>query len=223
MACLIFLLLISCHKTNEFKAFIDEGLLESKDTNFETITNSSYYIEKYQLNADEINNIGCWYINNTIDKEYIENGGLGISVTFFPNRIFRAYKDHAELNNIQYVFGEWKIDNKKLLIKLKAKAIRSAQNDWEFQNLSNQVFYKVLSIEKYKIAVINSKPYDFSEIPQNIIVFFEINKKDLPRSRLLFDTLGDPPGDISINSKYGQILSSASFNAEYLTKMIEVW
>jgi len=96
-------------------------------------------------------------------------------------------------------------------------------NTWDFETTSNHNYCKILKIKKYNSAVINSEAYDFTSVPQNINKYFEINEKDLPRYRLLFDTLGNPPGDLSADSKYEQIFSSVSFDKDYLKQLIEVW
>ena len=220
---LLSLTLNGCNTTNIYQTYIDTGLLESANINFNIINNSSFFIKKYNLNQDEISNIGSWHIDTCVNKNYIKNGGLGINVSFFPNRIFRAYKDYAKVNNTQYIFGEWKIEKKKLMIKLNTKAVILADSDWYFESLPNEKFYIIMNINKYYYAAINREPYNFSNIPQKEKDFFEINDQDLPRSRLLFDTLGNPPGDLSKNSKYDLIFSTFSFNNEYLKQLIKVW
>jgi len=213
----------SCSNNNNYQSLINEGLIESVNINFASVNNSSYYIEKYKLNKDEVTNIGNWYINQFINNDYVENGGLGISVSFFPNRIFKAYRDNAKVNDIQYIFGQWKIDNSRLFIKLVTRAIVSTNNELVFSTLKNQEYYEIMKINKYKNAVINSTAYNFDNIPKEIIDYFSINKKELPRSRLLFDTLGDPPGDLTEGSRYEQLFNDESMSIESLQELIDVW
>jgi len=175
----VFITFTCCTSKNIYKKYIDEYLLESTRTGFKSIENSNYFINKYQLNKDEINNIGCWYINTFVDSKYIENGGFGITVTYFPNRMFRAYKDYAETDDIQYIFGEWKIENKQLQIKLRTRAIKNGKFTWKFETKSNQEYYKILNITKYNYAVINRESYDFTIVPKDLREYFRVNEKDL--------------------------------------------
>lgn len=220
----------SCTEKNaEIQQLIDEGIFESTNATFKTIDGSGEYIQKYKLTDDEIKIIGAWgfdiYTKSILRDDY----GPGIGIIFLPNRLFYILKNGSNVNGIKYIIGEWKIENKLLLVKFNSrivsvKTIQSKEEgNFTIEKKDSLRYYEIFKIPDYQLAYVNDNSFYWNTIPIDILKYYDINLEDKPRFRILFDTLGTPPGDISINSYWGNILFNRINNDTYFLKIVEIW
>jgi hypothetical protein len=227
--CLVF----SCTRTvspDELERLIKESVVEGKEESFTNIPGSEEYIKNFSLNEDEIKIIGSWGFEGILCKIPKDNKyGPGIGITFYPNRSFRVYKNNRDNGQIKSTYGEWKIANKKLLVKFEAKLVIVAQlakNNYEKYNIeyyNDEKYYPIFQIPAYERAFYNTEAFRWNALPRMMRTFFEILLEDGPRSRLLFDPLGDPPGNIRPNSKYGKLLLNPQKTKEYYVDLLDIW
>ena len=197
------------------------GELEKPDLNLAKFKDGQIYIDKYQLSIDEINQVGIWFVYKNLTAD--ENIGPGIGITFFPNRIFKTYRANTEVGKTEYTFGMWEVKNKVLYIKPVKRAIKLGDYKYKFESLDTKKFYPIVSLEQFTNAFINQRSYTFASFPQKILDFYSYHDNDLVRFRFLWDTLGDPPGDLSPDSKNGRAFQIQTLEDTYLEKLVEVW
>jgi hypothetical protein len=211
-------------------AYANRGVIEAIEETFRNCEGSDLYINKYQLNEEEINMLGNWGFDGLVcpfppERKY----GPGLAITFYPNRYFRIYKENENVGQIRYIVGEWKVDNYKLQLMFIAKiiindlSIKDKYARYTVDYLGDNTFYTIFSVPAYKIAYVNDIPFDWSELPSNLLFLLDFRNDDAPRSRLLFDTLGDPPGNIQPDSKYGKLLLEPKKSKEYFIDLLDVW
>ena len=221
---LVLLLSQLSYSENTISRLIDEGVLESTNQCFSNIDGSSLLIQKYSLNEYEQSIIGVWpldiYSHSLTDDDY----GPGISITFLPNRLFYASQLHNGSLS-QKVVGEWKVVDINLQIRFIGKAIYTKGTSYfqSFKFKRNLAFYTIFNIPDYEQAFLNEQPYNWTTIPRDILLFYSINHEDKPRFRILFDTLGTPPGDISVGSRLSNLLLNRRNTVSYYLEIIDVW
>lgn len=220
---------ICAEKNDQVQLLVDEGVFENSKISFANIEGASVFIDKYSLNTDEIKLIGCWGLDIYTERLERDDYGPGIVIKFLPNRLFCIVKSNVRSNRIKYVLGEWKVEHKKLMLKFVARAILrdgcigDDVSDYYLEKDANQEYFHVFTVPNYSVAFVNDRAFTWSGIPLSIINFYGINLEDKPRYRLLFDTLGTPPGDLTNTSPLGLLLLERAEKDEYLLRMIEVW
>ena len=227
----IIICLISCSVFSyDLEELISECFLDGIDESFRNVRGSDNYINKFELTEDEITMLGLWGFDSIVAKIPKERKyGAGIGITFYPNRYFKVWKDDAVNGQIRSTFGTWKVVNKTLYVRFEAKLIivdRRAPNDYDKYNVEyceDTNYYPIFNIPRYEKAYYNLEAFKWTAIPVRIRDFFEILVEDGPRSRLLFDTLGDPPGNIQPDSKFGRLLLNPQKTKEYYVDLLEVW
>jgi len=209
----------------------NEGIVESVERSFRICEGSENYINKYLLDEDEINIIGFWTFDGIIcphpkNREY----GPGISIIFYPNRYFQIYKEGENKDQIKNIVGQWKVFDKKLQVMFIAKIIindlttSDKYNRYKVIYINNNTYYTIFTIPNYSIAYVNTKPFDWGNLPSSLLLSLDFKNNDSPRSRLLFDPLGNPPGNITENSTYGNLLLNPRKNdKKYLIDLMDVW
>lgn len=233
---LYLILFVSCVKSYSYdevflKECTDLRIIESVTVSFENFDGSSRFLQKFSLHEEELKMIGIWGFDNFINK-YPENReyGPGISITFYPNRCFHIYKENTGIGQIKHILGEWKAEGRRLYIRFIAKLIiinETGLNKYEkyrSEYLNDNTFYSIFTIPDYKIAYSNDKAFDWGEIPSRLMAYFDFKNDDKPRSRLLLDPLGIPPGDLREGKGIGDFLFSPFiYDEKYLIDLTDIW
>ncbi|MDR0315763.1 MAG: hypothetical protein LBH97_02560 [Treponema sp.] len=215
---------------DELERSIKLGAVEGLNKDFRNVDGSENYIRTFSLNDDEIKMLGSWGFDGIVcktpkDRKY----GPGIGIKFFLNRYFRIQKEDQNNGQIKWTYGKWKVENKMLLVKFEARLVII---DWQSKSISEKCkieyyedenYYPIFEIPEYEKAYYNTEAFKWDILPPRMRSFYGILLEDAPRSRLLFDTLGDPPGDIRPDSKYGRVLLNPQKSDEYYLALTEVW
>lgn len=201
---------------------VNERIIERTSQSFTTVPGSLRFIEKFKLNEKEIELIGIWGFDGVINKvSRIREYGPGISITFYPNRYFCIYREFENQGQIKQIIGKWKVENGNLLIRLKARIIivnskgDSVYTKNKVEYCDSFKYYQIFTVPTYDIIFVNTQPFDWGEIPLNLRNYYEIPNNDKPRSRLLFDSLGTPPGNIQEGSCLGDLLYNPEISDRY--------
>jgi hypothetical protein len=201
----------------------EQRILDSINVSFNNFEGSDRFINKFSLSKDELDIIGIWgfdgiFCKTPPDRQY----GPGLTITFYPNRYFCIYREDKSIGKIKEIFGEWRVIDKNLQIKFRAKLI-IAENLYDIEYFNNNLYYTIFSVPNYEIAYVNKTPFDWSGVSSDVLSFFEFGSKDSPRSRLLLDPLGDPPGDLKEGAQLGDTLFYPSMSKDYLIKLMNIW
>jgi len=214
----------------ELEELANDRFLDGITINFKNFPGSNNYIDKFNLTEDELTMIGIWAFDGIVcrapaNRKY----GPGVGISFYPNRYLKIEREDRDNGDIRSIYGEWKVENKVLLIKLKVKLIIENKKEkieylkYKVEYSSDENFYPVFKIPQYLYAYYNLEPFDWSLLPSQSKQFFEFQNDDAPRSRLLFDSLGDPPGNVQPDSEYGKILLYPQMSIEYFVDLLQVW
>jgi hypothetical protein len=210
--------------------FADGRALDSIEVDFKNFPGSDEYIRKFNLSEDEIIMLGGWGFDSFVAKTPPARiYGPGIVITFYPNRYFRIYNENRDNGEIRSSYGEWKVIDKLLFLKFTSKLViidEKAPNMYDryiVEYFDDDNYYPIFRIPKYEYAYYNLTVFDWKYFPQRTLDFFEFKNNDAPRSRLLLDTLADPPGNIQADSKYGRLLLNPQKTKEYYIDLLGVW
>jgi|GEM_PF-2448865 len=221
--------LLNAYTSEELVELVSEAIIEPIEKSFSTITGSEKFIKQFLLNRKEQDMVGIWGFNGIVTAPK-EGDGAGTSICFLPNRYFYVYKGSSnELGYVKYIVGYWKVEDSILMIQFlcRLKTLNSQSENlkdrYSIEYMNNCVYYSIFVVPEYKKYYINTKSFDWSAIPKKVCEFYQIKYNDSPRGRLLFDTLGVPPGDLRIGSRWGNFLLNPQRNDEYILELVNVW
>jgi hypothetical protein len=224
-------ILLSKYTPEELANFSFNAIIEPVKDTFSTIEGSEEFIEKFTLNSYEQEIIGKWGFTIIFAEprkgKYGPGGG---TITFFPNRYFVILKRWPpEVNTLQNIVGRWKVEDDKLMVqficRLRTVDHQSRNNNEQLsvEYRKDDTYYPIYNVQKYERYYINNKPFNWKEVPREVRQFYEIKRNDSRRSRLLFDTLGTPPGDLRKESTLGNFLLNPEETNEYILQLIDKW
>ena len=221
--------LLNAYTSEELVELVSEAIIEPIEKSFSTITGSEKFIKQFLLNRKEQDMVGIWGFNGIVTAPK-EGDGPGTSICFLPNRCFYIYKGSSnELGYIKYIVGYWKVENNILMIRFLCRLrilntrTENQKDRYSIEYMNDCAYYPIFVVPEYKKYYINAKPFDWSAIPKKVREFYQIRYNDSPRGRLLFDTLGVPPGDLRPESQWGKFLLNPQRNDEYILKLVNVW
>jgi len=102
-------------------------------------------------------------------------------------------------------------------------ALKSETGIYGYKYYKTPKYYRIMHIPVYDKAYINKAAYSFRFIPSKVRKFFDYEDNDAIRYRMLWDTLGDPPGDLSQNAKNGRVFRVDSIAEKLFEEMICIW
>jgi hypothetical protein len=229
--CILFTVSVFSDTNEALQELMDEGIIEGIDKSFRTIPGSNVFVETFSLNDQEVDLIGIWVFDGVINESPRNRQyGPGISISLYPNRLFSIQRERADLGQIRKIVGMWRVKNNVLQVRFIAKLVvinthwnTDISELFQVQYMDSHIFYSIFNVPQYETVYCNKNAFNWDEIPETILSFYEFSRKDAPRSRLLFDTLGNPPGDLTKEGKQGAILLNPVITDEYLIRLAYVW
>jgi hypothetical protein len=107
-----------------------------------------------------------------------------IVLLFFP--FFLSCRDEIDDLLSAYTSQEIAMLISEAIIEPQAKDIN---DKYSIEYLDDCTYYSIFTVPEYKKYYINTKPFDWTTIPEKTCEFYQIKQNDSPRGRLLFDTL----------------------------------
>jgi hypothetical protein len=221
--------LLNTYTAQDIIEFIGEAIIEPIEKTFSKISGSENFMRQFSLNSDEQKMIGIWGFNGIVTSPK-GGDGPGTSICFLPNRYFYVYKgSRNDIGYIKYIVGYWKVESSMLMVRficrlkiLEAQS-KNINEKYSIEYMDDYTYYSIFTVPEYKGYYINRKPFDWTIIPEEICEFYQIKNNDSPRGRLLFDTLGVPPGDLREAGSLGKFLLNPRITDEYILELIDVW
>jgi hypothetical protein len=167
--------------------------LDSRERVFSNLPGSEEFIKEFQLNPLEVEMIGDWYKFGSTrrnDNEY----GAGISITFFPNRVFTARSQNSihEMGVLKsqeeiIKMGYWKVERGELMIQFKQMYVNTvypAVMTGKTQKYETP-YYGIWRPSLYEEGAVQKTLFYYHHIPENIRVLYDIDLIDHNRQRYL--------------------------------------
>jgi hypothetical protein len=198
-------------------------MFEQRDKTFLKYDRANEFVSKYKLSNNEIEIIGSWYVNDIDYKHNDKDYGLGIGITFYPNRIVEIYQHHTESQMPSYIFGEWKVKNKKLYVKLSKCFIGNINREYRIVK-TNETKYKCISNKlNYPVCYVNDEPYLMTAFTREEKEEYNICILDQPRYRVIEAELDTRLDKIMLNNNVVDILLNQSIekNDNYYLELIK--
>lgn len=177
----------------ELDRMVTYGEVESLDVTFRRIEHSKEFIDNFKLTELEIEMIGYWTNNYTVN---IAQTGLKVSIlgiNIYPNRITKisllyeenGLRKHADL------FALWKMETKNFLIKplklLIADSDRSIFNIASIVDMDSSKYYSVGYVGVFEKAYALRNQFDFSVLNTYLSGLPFTLGKDSLRYRILYE------------------------------------
>jgi hypothetical protein len=189
---------IGCGNEREMESKIAKALseydAEKRDSVFSALKGADAFIQKFNLSADEIEMVGDWYTSLFIMNPKEDEKGIGIAVSFLPNRIFIAHgqitikdeKGNYQGNIEFHKIGNWKAEKREVFIQpvyvISLKFYPDIKN-YDSKEKLDVGYYPIWKISLYEQAAVQRAPFSYNKIPRGIRKACQINDKDFLRAR----------------------------------------
>lgn len=184
---------------------------------------SSLYIKKFNLTEKDIQLIGGWYVY-TLDNNYSDvHDGPGIGISFLPNRKLVVFQNgYNRQKQDYYLAGNWKIIENEVYCNIEYRIQGYNPEGIEKLNFNNN-FIKIFTLEDYKFAYVNKKPFEFNNFDEKIKKYLLIDDIDRPRFRTTQDEVGSYWDYMDNDYELGNFLLNKKIESkENVLKMIKL-
>jgi hypothetical protein len=163
--------------------------VERRDSVFSNMKGAASFIRQYNLSSEEVEVVGEWYSYRLGQKK--EGRGIGVSISFLPNRVFMAYDNKSyedKDGKILYTckIGYWKVENKVLLIKfirMYANPYLAPLGTYNEKKKLETPYYPIWKVDLYEQAAVQKEKFYYNKIPRNVRNAYRIDVKDFIRGR----------------------------------------
>ncbi len=144
--------------------------VESLDKSFTSIAHADEFIEKFELNEEELKLVGNWFLNDFIEEnKRVKN--TYFTVKFLPNRILELHIPNR-LNNRISIFCFWRVSKNSVEIRpLYLLEIKEEKGVVEIANgimINNSDYFSIGEIEKYEQAYVQRFPWNWEKLNEYI-------------------------------------------------------
>jgi hypothetical protein len=190
-------LLLGCVKEGLTDEDVDEALrehdVESRESVFAWLGGADSFIKKFQLTPEEVELVGKWWSYSISASS--ENGkGIGLSVSFLPNRVFIAYDNEAVPDEngrflyslVSYKLGYWQIEKGRLMIRFAYLYSRTHMQDIGEYTRKEKIetdYYPIWKPGLFEQAAVQKEKFYYSRIPRSVKEAYKIDDEDFFRGR----------------------------------------
>jgi hypothetical protein len=181
-------LFLGCAKEGITDADVDKALREyevdSREEVFSRLKGADSFIEKFRLTPEEIELVGRWYAYS-ISESLKNEKGIGLSISFLPNRVFIAYDN---LGIVAYKLGYWKIEKGRLMIRFAYLYKRTHMQKIGEYNRKEKIetdYYPIWKFGLFEQAAVQKEKFYYSRIPRKIKEAYMIDDYDFFRGRVI--------------------------------------
>jgi hypothetical protein len=194
---IVFFVVSSCKKMNtqidipELDRLIKYGEVETLEISFKDNIFSNKFINKFGLSDREIELVGYWTDNYTVELEQTGMGVEILGIDIYPNRIIRLSLAPKGESAKSFFFSNWRMTGNNF--EIKPLIILNETDDTTKIDIKDVIFinsnkyYVIGYIENFKKAFVLRSQWDFSPINGLLDSVPYKFGKDLLRIRMLSD------------------------------------
>lgn len=177
----------------ELDRMLKYGEVESLDITFRRIEHSKEFIDKFNLNDQELEIIGFWGKNYTVNIDQTGTGVRILGMNVYPNRIISITLLYEErgIRKRAFLFALWKMEKCDFLIKpLHLLIVKNDQSIFDFESvvdMDSSKYYSIGHVGVFEKAYVLRNQLDFSVINAYLSGLPFTLGKDSLRYRILYE------------------------------------